>query len=76
MRFSNGETEIELDNENTFNIALRAGFQPVSEVEEAKKETKEENKTVYKCKKCEFETDNKGELLAHYRTTHPKKDGD
>lgn len=26
----------------------------------------------YKCKKCDFTTDNKGELMAHYRTEHPK----
>ena len=24
------------------------------------------------CKKCEFSCDNKGELMAHYRTEHPK----
>lgn len=27
----------------------------------------------YKCKKCDYETDNKGELLAHYRLH--KKEG-
>ena len=26
----------------------------------------------YKCKKCDFETDNMGLLLSHYRTDHPK----
>jgi hypothetical protein len=26
-----------------------------------------------KCKKCDYVTDNKGELLAHYRTEHPKE---
>ena len=29
-------------------------------------EVKEEK--VYKCKKCDFETTNKGKLMAHYRT--------
>lgn len=28
--------------------------------------TKEEN--TFKCKKCDFETDNKGLLMAHYKT--------
>jgi len=27
----------------------------------------EEIKKAYQCKQCDFETDNKGELLAHYR---------
>jgi len=27
----------------------------------------------YKCKKCDFKTDNMGELLSHYRIEHPKK---
>ena len=26
----------------------------------------------HKCKKCEFSTDNQGELMAHYRSDHPK----
>jgi hypothetical protein len=26
----------------------------------------------FKCKKCGFTTDNKGELMAHYRKDHPK----
>jgi hypothetical protein len=28
---------------------------------------------LIKCKKCDFGTSNKGELLAHYRVTHPKE---
>lgn len=39
--------------------------------DDGKQETKPTD-TVYKCKKCEFETTNKGELLAHYRELHPK----
>lgn len=35
-------------------------------------EVKEEAK-VYKCKQCDFETENKGLLLAHYRE-HKKED--
>ena len=27
---------------------------------------------VFKCKKCDFETKNNGELAAHYKKTHPK----
>lgn len=40
------------------------------DIEEPKEEVK-----VYKCKKCDFETDNKGELLAHYRHSHAKEGG-
>ena len=82
MKFSNGKIEIELEHENTFNIALRAGFKPMAEeetneqseeiIEESKEEPNEEIKE-YGCKKCEFKTDNKGLLMAHYREIHPKK---
>ena len=27
----------------------------------------------FRCKKCGFETDNRGALLAHYRKAHPKE---
>ena len=33
---------------------------------------KEEQTEQYQCKKCDFETDNKGALLAHYKSEHPK----
>lgn len=36
---------------------------------------KSEETKVYKCKKCDFQTKNMGELMAHYRTEHPKKEG-
>lgn len=49
---SNGE--FETDNEILIKV-LQQNF-----------ETKEVKK--YKCKQCEYETENKGELLAHYRT--------
>jgi hypothetical protein len=45
-------------------------------VEESPKETQKEEKklpTVYNCKKCDFKTENQGDLLVHYRTNHPKK---
>ncbi len=50
----------------------------VKVVEPVKKPTEEPVKKpteekVYKCKKCKFTTPNMGELLAHYRTEHPKK---
>jgi hypothetical protein len=31
-----------------------------------------EKPQIYKCKKCDFETINKGELGPHYKTMHPK----
>ena len=33
---------------------------------------KPDGKKVYKCKKCDYTTENMGELLAHYRGVHPK----
>lgn len=33
MKFRKGKAEIELQDPNTFNIATRAGFEPVEEVE-------------------------------------------
>lgn len=29
---------------------------------------------IRRCKKCDFTCDNQGELLAHYRKNHPKKE--
>jgi len=31
-----------------------------------------ESKELRHCKKCDFTCENQGELLAHYRTAHPK----
>ena len=75
MKFTNGNIEIELEHENTFNIAIRQGFEPVTEIEleEPKEAKKLPADGFYNCKKCDFKTENKGELLAHYRTEHPKK---
>lgn len=41
-------------------------------IEKLKPHFKYENNS-FKCKKCEFETDNNGKLLAHYRKEHPKE---
>ena len=43
------------------------------EVEEVKEDETDSEKTMFHCKKCDFETDNKGLLMAHYREIHPKK---
>ena len=43
---------------------------PVETKEEAPEPAKQE--TVYRCKKCEFECNNSGVLMQHYRTAHPK----
>lgn len=29
---------------------------------------------THKCKKCDFETDNRGKLMAHYKEAHPKRE--
>lgn len=31
---------------------------------------------IRRCKKCDFTCDNQGELLAHYRKNHPKKEAE
>lgn len=41
-------------------------------MKENKNFIKHENNS-YKCKKCDFETDNQGVLLAHYRKEHPRE---
>lgn len=69
MKFRKGNAEIELFDPNTFNVAIRAGFEKVEELEQKKLPAD----GFYNCKKCDFKTENKGELLAHYRTEHPKK---
>lgn len=86
MKFTNGKIEIELEHPNTFNIAERLGFKPVEDlisepieevVEEPKQEIVEEKKLpadgFYNCKKCDFKTENQGDLMVHYRKIHPKQ---
>lgn len=54
----------ETENETMIKV-LSQNFE---QVEENKSETKNE----FNCKKCNFTTDNKGFLMAHYRKDHPK----
>jgi len=74
---SNGRYETE--NANVCKI-LSQHFEAVEPTKEHIKQEiaepiKEEIKdNVYKCKKCDFETDNKGELMAHYRKNHKKEE--
>lgn len=49
----NDKGEYETENPMMINV-LSQNFEKVEE-------------ELFKCKKCDFETDNKGELLAHYR---------
>jgi hypothetical protein len=42
-------------------------------VEETAKKKEKPVEMKYKCKKCEFETANKGELMLHYKENHPKE---
>ena len=66
---SNGRYETE--NANVCKI-LSQHFEAVEPTKEPIKEEIKDN--VYKCKKCDFETDNKGELMAHYRKNHKKEE--
>lgn len=45
---------------------LSTRYEEVKEKIEVEKEIKEKQE-IFKCKKCNFKTTNKGELLAHYR---------
>lgn len=36
----------------------------------------ESTEAIRRCKKCDFTCDNQGELLAHYRKNHPKKEAE
>lgn len=56
----NGEFETE-DKELIKKLKKRFKYDEVNKAPKVDKKT-------YKCKKCDFETDNKGVLLAHYRT--------
>lgn len=59
--------EYTTENEILIGI-LKQNFKVKEEYENKQVET-----VSFKCKKCDFETDNKGELLAHYRKDHPKE---
>lgn len=76
-RFDNdGFLEVD-DRYKDLCIRLATKFEVVEVKDDAEKETeKTEEAKVLKCKKCEYETTNKGELMAHYRKVHPKKKGD
>lgn len=45
---------------------------PQKPVEHPKNEPESASKAVYKCKKCDYTTANKGELMAHYRAHKAK----
>jgi len=70
IRFdANGEYETE-------NTRLIARLKKQFEFEEPQTATEKKvaaEVTQYKCKKCDYKTENKGELLAHYRTAHKKE---
>jgi len=71
----NGEYKTEVD---LMIRVLKQNFEVKKEVKEKiKKELpKYENKQVepdrFQCKECDFETENKGELMAHYKKEHKK----
>ena len=68
----NGEYKTEVD---LMIRVLKQSFEVKEEIEEEipEYENKQVETVSFKCKKCDYETDNKGELLAHYRQ-HKKGD--
>ena len=71
IRFDgNGEYE----TENPRLIArLKTRFKYEEPAEKPKQQKKLPADGFYNCKKCDFKTENQGDLLVHYRTNHPKK---
>jgi len=69
---SNGEYETEND---LMIKVLSQNFEVKEEIKEKliERENEQVETVSFKCKKCEFETDNNGKLLAHYRKEHPKE---
>ena len=65
-----------LETRNPFTIRRlkKRGYQPVSAQADVVPEptATPDDGPKYRCKKCDFVTDNKGELLAHHRKEHPK----
>ena len=47
--------------------------QAVEELDDGSFDIIDGDKQYYPCKKCEYTTLNKGELMAHYRKDHPKE---
>ncbi len=70
IRFDlNGEYE----TENPRLIArLKTRFKCEEPTEKPKQQKKLPADGFYNCKKCDFKTENQGDLLVHYRTNHPK----
>jgi hypothetical protein len=71
---SNGEYETS-DEGLIKKLMVRFDHKVIAETEQPKQEQKEVQpaKKILKCKKCNFETDNNGILMAHYR--EHKKEG-
>ena len=65
------EGKYQTENPRLINALKRRFKYDIEVVEEVKEE--QLNKEIYSCKKCDFTTDNKGQLMAHYRT-HKKED--
>ena len=56
------------ETDNPILIKLLSQHFPIEESDnEAAEQPKSEETKVFKCKQCDFETGNKGLLLAHYR---------
>lgn len=64
---------LETDDYRLINRLRELGYKPINEEPKESEEPKKAEDSKVKCKQCGLEFDNKGLLMAHYRTGHPKK---
>lgn len=68
----NADGEFTTDNELLIRL-LKQQFEYDGEIEIENNADTSEKIKVKHCKKCDFTCTNQGELLAHYRSCHPKE---
>lgn len=67
----NGYAEVDETKLSQTTLTKLKPYYTDEKVTEKAKEVKETK--VYKCKKCDYETESKSLLMRHYRNEHPKK---
>ena len=79
QRILGGKKGFYFDAEGRFETEIPVLIKALSRQFEIDNSDEIENKVdstdaIRRCKKCDFTCDNQGELLAHYRKNHPKKE--